>query len=274
VNNLLLGVIFCFLLLTHSVSYGASHPHNNNKPLRIAVSSNFSPVLSKILPSFIAESGIKSEIISGSSGTLYQQIMHGAPYDLFLSADHIHPQRLASDSLIIKNSLQTYTIGQLAFWTSNKQPNQNKNLQAFLSNYSNSTQKIAIANPKTAPYGYRAFETLNALKLWDNFKGKIITGINVNQTFQQIRSLSVPAGFVALSQLKINNLQGVIIPENLYSPILQKLVVLKSSKNIEAAKQFSTFLLRKDTQEKIAQYGYKKIHLQNTLSQKLSETSL
>ncbi|WP_426359978.1 molybdate ABC transporter substrate-binding protein [Pseudocolwellia sp. HL-MZ19] len=236
--------------------------NSNNKPLRIAVSANFSPVLTKLIPLFLNESGIDSEIISGSSGTLYQQILHGAPYDMFLSADDIHPQRLADADFIVAGSLHTYAIGQLAFWSASKDFSSEQDLSSLLLSYSNNTSnsaKIAMANPNTAPYGQRAFETLESLNLWNVFQNKLIIGINVSQTFQQVRSHAVGAGFVALSQLKINNLQGLTVPEALYNPIKQQLVILKNSKKIAAAQQLCAFLLKAKTQESISQYGYKKI---------------
>jgi len=240
----------------------------DSKPLRIAVSSNFSPVLTKLIPQFLNETGIQTEIISGSSGTLYQQILHGAPYDIFLSADDIHPKRLASGDFIVEGSLQTYALGQLAFWSakSSIKPDQKFSdvLLAHLIN-SNAPTKIAIANPKIAPYGQRAFETLESLNLFGSFEHKFIVGINVSQTFQQVRSHAVTAGFVALSQLKINNLQGLIVPESLYSPIKQQLVILKTSKKVTQAKQLSNFLLNAKIQDNIAKFGYKAVKTNDSI---------
>jgi molybdate transport system substrate-binding protein len=230
---------------------------NSTAPLRIAVSSNFSPVLAKLMPLFLNDTGIKTEVISGSSATLYQQILYGAPYDIFLSADETHPQRLASKSYIVENSLQTYAIGQLAFWSISPNVDPQQNLLTLLSNYLSTSSRIAIANPNTAPYGQRALETLKTLNLWDNFQDKTITGINVNQTFQQIRSRSVDAGFVALSQLRVNNLQGLVVPEKLYSPIKQQLVILKNSQKVINATKLSKFLLSPAIQKRLVQYGYK-----------------
>lgn len=268
-------ITFLSLLL---ISPSSLANKSNNKPLRIAVSANFSPVLTKLIPIFLGESGIHSEVISGSSGTLYQQILHGAPYDMFLSADDIHPQRLADADLIVAGSLQTYAIGQLAFWSANKNFSSEQDLSTILLSYSNSTSnsaRIAMANPKTAPYGQRAFETLESLNLWNNFKNKLIIGINVSQTFQQVRSHAVDAGFVALSQLEINNLKGLAVPETLYKPIKQQLVILKSSKKNAEAQQLSDFLLNAKTQESISQYGYKKIEISTSVeitSTPLSQT--
>lgn len=251
-----------YTLLSAAFASYSCMANDNNTPLRIAVSSNFSPVLAKIIPIFNSESGIKTEIISGSSGTLYQQILHGAPYDLFLSADDIHPQKLKQKSLIVPNSLTTYADGQLAFWSAiepifeNNVDNEQL-LKTTLSSYLDKSFRIAIANPNTAPYGQRAFEVLSALNLWQSFQQKLIVGINVNQTFQQIRSQAVTGGFVALSQLKINNLEGLTIPTNLYSPIKQQLVILKKSQQIAQANKLVIFLQQPKIQGLLAQYGYK-----------------
>lgn len=185
--------------------------------------------------------------------------MHGAPYDMFLSADDIHPNKLSEHSLIVKNSLQTYALGQLAFWSATETIKPKQNITYVLSQYIKNANRIALANPNTAPYGNRALETLQSLGLWQHFKNKVITGINVSQTFQQLRSGAVKGGFVALSQLKVNNLQGLTIPETLYTPIKQQLVILKRSKKINAAQKLMTFLQDKNTQKIIKSYGYKVI---------------
>lgn len=227
------------------------------QPLRVAVSANFSPVLIKLLPEFTHKHNIKVEVISGASGALYQQIIHGAPYDMFLSADDVHPNKLSENSLIVKNSLQTYALGQLAFWSAEEIIKPKQGIAYVLSQYIKNANRIALANPNTAPYGNRALETLQSLGLWQHFKNKVITGINVSQTFQQLRSGAVKGGFVALSQLKVNNLQGLTVPETLYTPIKQQLVILKRSNKMNAAQKLVTFLQDKNTQKVIKSYGYK-----------------
>jgi len=257
-----LAISFFIQAFTAPSSYASDN--SLTSPLRVAVSANFSPVLTKLIPEFIRKHNINVDIISGSSGTLYQQIMHGAPYDVFLSADDVHPNKLQENNRIIKGSRQTYALGQLAFWSTkpvtlpvNNEANTDTNRIQVLINTINNTTRIAIANPNTAPYGNRAFETLQNLGLWQKVSNNIITGINVSQTFQQLRSGSVQSGFVALSQLHINNLQGITIPETLYTPIKQQLVILKSSKQISAATVFTEFLQSNAVQQNIAHYGYK-----------------
>lgn len=242
---------------TTYLSEGTSTNIDNKKTLRVAVSANFSPVLTKLIPEFTRKHNIKINLISGASGMLYQQIMHGAPYDIFLSADDVHPKKLSEHSLTVKNSLQTYALGQLAFWSAEQTIEPKQNIAVILSMYKKNTDRIALANPNTAPYGNRAFETLQSLGLWQHFKNKAITGINVSQTFQQLRSGAVKGGFVALSQLKVNNLQGLTIPDALYTPIQQQLVILKRSKKIKAAQKLVIFLQNKNTQKIIKHYGYK-----------------
>lgn len=262
---LLISMILSYSASTHVCLANSSNPSSlatsftlskNIKPLRIAVSSNFAPVLSILLPEFIDKTGIKAEIISGASGALYQQIHFGAPFDLFLSADDVHPKRLQAASLVFPKSLTTYAIGQLAFWSSDKTFNAQHSLLSVLTTYRNNSSKIAIANPKSAPYGQRAVEVLQHLGFWQTFNKKIITGVNVNQTFQQIRSQSVNGGFVALSQLRLNKLKGIRVEQIYYQPIEQQLVILKNSKKIAQAKQFLNFLFDKNTQQRIEGFGY------------------
>ncbi len=221
--------------------------------LRIAVASNFAPIMHKLIPEFTQQTHINVDVISGASGALFQQIRHGAPYDIFLSADASRPLQLKKEQLIIQNSLKTYAIGKLAFWSATHPTSNQESLINTLKSY----PKIAISNPKTAPYGKAALEVLTHLDLVKKYKrNTLITGINVNQTFQQIRSKAVKGGFIALSQLKLNNLIGLDIPQQYYNPIKQQLVILKSSKQQSAAEEFINFLLSKKTQQNIASFGY------------------
>ena len=243
-----------------------AEPNTQTTPLRIAVASNFAPVLEKILPLFISETAIKTQIISASSGTLFLQIKHGAPFDIFLSADNIRPQKLLDDNLAVANSLQIYAIGQLAFWSANNHFSPSNNASSpltFLSPLATSTDRFAMANPELAPYGKAAKETLEHLALWENVKNKVVMGININQTFQQVRSKAVNSGLVALSQLKLNNLEGVTIPTSYHQAIEQQLVIIKSSTNVAQAQQFSAFLLKESTQALISEYGYQAIGQKN-----------
>jgi molybdate transport system substrate-binding protein len=130
---------------------------------------------------------------------------------------------------------------------------------------------FAIANPDIAPYGKAAKQTLQHLGLWHQYKNNLITGVNVNQTFAQIRSQAVSSGIVANSQLVINKLAGVVIPTSYHQPIEQQLVIVKNRNNIEHAKQLSKFLLSPKIQQKIVNFGYAKNEVIQPLKQPLAQ---
>ena len=221
-------------------------------PLRIAVASNFFPVLEKIIPQFTEQTQIKTQIISSATGALFLQIKHGAPFDVFIAADTKRPQQLKQAQLLIPNSVHTYAYGQLALWSAF---NESLTLTALANVLSQ--KRFAIANPKIAPYGKAAKEVLTHVNLWSMYKNKFIMGTNINQTFQQVRSKAVYAGIIANSQLRLNNLTGELIPETYYQPIEQQMGVLTRSKNVEAAKQFQQFLLSESVQQQLINYGYR-----------------
>lgn len=242
--------IFCLLLILSLSKPVLSKPvlSKPEQPLRIAVASNFTPSLKKLLVEFHQRTNIDTQVISGATGALFLQIKHGAPFDIFLAADSSRPKNLEQQQLVITNSRQTYALGQLALFSMNK--------QATLHDLTVIPLRFAIANPDTAPYGKAAKETLEYLQLWPDYQTKLIQGINVNQTFTQIRSQAVSSGLVANSQLVLNNLTGVVIPASYHKPIAQQLVIIKNSKNINKAKQLSDFLLSKSIQQQIISFGY------------------
>ena len=253
--TVLLKHIYLSLILLLALSTNSSFANNQNE-LRIAVAANFTPVLEKLLPDFHQKTGIQTQVISGASGAMFLQIKHGAPFDIFLSADSRRPQQLEQDGLILTNSRKTYALGQLALFSHAKFSHGKLTQLEQLHKVTNDSMRFAIANPRIAPYGKAAKETLQYLNLWKSYQKRLITGINISQTFNQIRSKSVNAGIVANSQLVLNNLTGVIIPSDHHQAIKQQLVILKRSINHQQAQQLSRFLLLPETQKVIASYGY------------------
>lgn len=241
-----LAIVIIWLALHASQALAAD---NQSRPLRIAVAANFAPALKLLLADLPNKDQIDYQIISAATGTLYQQIKHGAPFDLFLSADLTRPKLLEQDKLTLPESRKTYAYGQMALWSASQ------NLQS-LSVLNNYTGKLAIANPDTAPYGKAAQQTLQYLSLWPTLKKQLITGMNISQTFQQVRSQAVPIGLVAYSQLVINQHQGIVIPAQYYQPIAQQLVIIKSSQQLALAQQMSDFILQASSQKKLQQLGY------------------
>jgi len=246
---LILLILFTFSL---SLPSNIAFSKENSLPLRIAVASNFTPALKKLLIPFQQKTGITSQIISGSTGSLFLQIKHGAPFDVFISADSSRPAALEHAQLTLPNSRKTYAIGQLALYSINNSPTYLLQLDSL----QEIPRYFAIANPDTAPYGKAAKETFQHLGLWDKYQNSFIVGLNVNQTFSQLHSKSVPLGLIAHSQLVHNKMLGVVIPEQFHQKIEQQLVIIKSSKNIIQAKQLSDFLLSNSIQQQIASYGY------------------
>jgi len=236
------------LLLISTLLCTNSSFASSNSPLRIAVAANFTPVLKELLVEFNQKTNIETQLISGATGALYLQITHGAPFDIFLSADSVRPKLLEQQSFILPNSRKTYAIGQLALLSMNN--------KTQLDDLATPPNYFAIANPDIAPYGKAAKQTLQHLGLWNKYKNNLITGTNINQTFAQVRSQSVHSGLVANSQLVLNNLSGTVIPSSYHHPILQQLVIIKNRKNIEHAKRLSQFLLSPVVQQKIINFGY------------------
>ncbi len=243
----LLAVSFFCAASSHAQQDNHSSKGTPNKPLRIAVAANFTPVLKVLLQDFTLQTGIKTQIISGASGAMFLQIKHGAPFDVFLSADRQRPEQLEQAGFTLENSRITYAVGQLALYSSSM--NSLNELQI-------PPKRFAIANPDIAPYGKAAKETLEHLGLWETYENRLIKGINIGQTFMQLRSKSVADGIVAQSQLVLNGLSGVTIPSNYHQPIEQQLVIIKASKNHLQAKKLTKFLLSPSSQKLIVSYGY------------------
>ena len=262
---------------------------DNSKPLRIAVAANFTPVLKKLLKNFSKQTGIQSQIISGASGAMFLQIKHGAPFDIFLSADSRRPEQLEQAGYVVKNSRKTYAIGQLALYSSATIPDVSRNVkpighlslkekspieeQLVLEQLKNPPARFAIANPDIAPYGKAAKEVLTHLGLWQRYQSRLITGLNIGQTFAQLRSKAVTRGIVANSQLVLNNLPGLVIPSSYHQPIEQQLIIIRASKQQVNARKLSEFLLSAQSQKTIVSYGYAKNKQVNNAHEKLNELS-
>lgn len=236
--------------LTPNLALAFAHKTDKDSiTLRVAVASNFAPILEKIIPAFEKKTSVNVQLVSGASGTFYQQISHGAPFDIFLSADDLRPISLEEKELIIEESRVTYAVGQLALWSAIRDVSSVKAMEEEV-------KRFAIANPRIAPYGRAAKEAMIHFDVWQKLSPKLVTGINVGQTFQQIRSKAVDVGIVAQSQLVLNGYSGIVLPQKSHQPIKQQLVVLKSSKHSEQALLFSAYLLSIEIQEQISQFGY------------------
>ena len=224
--------------------------------VQVAVAANFSAPIEEIAKAFNKATGHQLKISTGASGKFYAQIKNGAPFQVFLSADEEKPAQLEKDGLAVQGSRFTYAIGKLVLWSADPAvvDVKGKVLER------NQFNKIAIANPKTAPYGEAAMETLNALKLKSLIEPKTVMGENISQTYQFVATGNAAIGFVALSQItKDNKLTGGsawVVPEKLYSPINQDAVLLVNGKDSAAARQLLVFLRGDESLKVIKSYGY------------------
>ncbi|KZN12858.1 hypothetical protein OA79_14050 [Marinomonas sp. TW1] len=220
--------------------------------LKLAVASNFINPIMSIAEDFNQETGHNLSVSFGSSGKLFAQIQHHAPYDVFLSADVQKPHTLVNKGLAQADSFAVYAKGKLALWAPTSF------ITEDMAEVLKMAKNIAIANPKLAPYGRAAQQSLQHLGIWPLVKHKLITGENIGQTYQFVRSGNVAYGFVALSQTLKDSTEGhiIAIPATFHEPILQAGVILSHSDKPTLARDFMAFLLRPDTQAKLQSFGY------------------
>jgi len=231
----------CLLFAFCSVSTQAS--------LKVAVASNFKVPLEAIASLYQQQYDQQIVISSGSTGTLYHQIKQGAPYDLFLSADSQRAKLIEQSSVGIKGSRFSYAQGQIAFWFPQHEGDVD---ESTLLNFKG---RMAIANPKLAPYGLASQQALQHVKRWSTFS--YIKGTNISQAYQFIDTGNIRAGFVAYSLLlQKGESHYYLIPSQYYPAILQQGVMLSHSKNKIALQHFVDFLQSSAIQQLIRSKGY------------------
>lgn len=222
----------------------------------VAVASNFTAPMQKIAAQFEKDTGHKAELSFGATGKFYAQISNGAPFGVLLAADSTTPEKIAKEGKGDAASRFTYAIGKLVLWSKDAGYVDDKGevLQK------NDFRHIAIANPKVAPYGLAAEQTLNKLGLLDAIKPKFVQGENIGQTYQFAATGNAQLGFVALSQVmedgNIKSGSAWIVPADMHEPIRQDAIVLNNAKDNEAAKALMTYLKGDKARAIINSYGY------------------
>lgn len=225
--------------------------------VQVAVASNFVSPLKVIKAQFEKATGHRILIISGSTGKLFAQVKHGAPFDLLLAADAMRPRILEEEGFAVPGSRFTYAMGRLTLWSANPNQIHGEGAEIFQHQTFN---HLAMANPKTAPYGRAALQTLKNLGVWEQVRGKIVQGENIGQAFQFLATGNAALGFVALSLAldPKNKIKGSRwdVPSNLYDPIYQDLVLLKRAQDNPAALALMNFIHGPAARKTIADYGY------------------
>jgi len=230
------------------VIHNSDLAQQSNTPLNIAVASNFKATTQYIGEQFSHAFGIPVNISSASTATLYQQILRGAPFDIFLSADAKHVQLLLEKGRVEQQSGFVYAQGQLVFWQPKAQQVVSEN------DFIKYDGRLAIANPKFAPYGIAAQETLQANNKWGS--QQYVQGNNINQTYQFVESGNVPAGLVSYAAVVQKHQKNyIIISQKWYQPIKQVGIIL-NNKRLEESDLFRQFLLSDSIQLYIKSQGY------------------
>lgn len=222
-----------------------------NATAYIAVAANFSRPMQALTRQFERATGYVVRSSAASTGTLYAQIMHGAPYDAFLSADAARPRRLEDNGRAVAGSRFTYAVGELVLWAPRRDSVDAQTLAR------DGFDHLAIANPQTAPYGAAAEQTLRALGLWHKLVSRIVRGESINQAYQFVVSGNAQLGFVARSQLP-PAADGARwpVPQKFYAPLAQQAVLLQHGRDDPAARAFLAYL-KNAARPLIARFGYR-----------------
>ena len=232
-----------------------SYKHCLAGELHIGVASNFLLPMNAIKQTFESENNTKIFLSSGSSGSLYSQIINGAPLDIFLSADQVLPKKLENTTKGIKGTRFTYATGKLLLFSTNKDLF-NFTFPNII--FSKKIKYIGLGNPKYVPYGMAAKEVLKSLKVFNRLEKKIILSKNVNQVFLMNYYGNLDVGFIAKSDFIIKNKKGKVwdIPQEFYSPINQDAILLEYGEKKPEAKIFLKFLSSKKVRDKLSSFGY------------------
>ncbi|WDT84594.1 molybdate ABC transporter substrate-binding protein [Alteromonas sp. 009811495] len=250
--------------------------------LNVAVAANFAKPLQFFANQFSQITGIETRITVSSSGTLYAQLQHGAQFDVFLSADRQRPIALAESGVVHTENVVNYAQGQLAFVYRTSDFTQVPDALSELVLSAMSMGKVAMANPKLAPYGDAAKDVLDTLNLYNDMQTHRVIGKNVLQTYQFFTTNNVSGAFVAYSltpvvmQEQDKNIGTFLVPSSLHKPIVQSLAINSRVKaqlvpnrfnelpfnksdalmRVSASNLFVQYLLSDKVQAQLNEWGY------------------
>ncbi|WP_200977764.1 molybdate ABC transporter substrate-binding protein [Echinicola sp. 20G] len=241
------------LLSTCLLLFSCQSP--KNRPLNIATAANMQFAMKALIEDFSLQTGIECEMVTSSSGKLTAQIIEGAPYDIFVAANMKYPKAIF-DAGLGEKSPQIYALGKLVLWSAKEE----KHIDLTESTWS-TVSHIAVANPKTAPYGEAAIHALQQLEIYDELENKLVFGESISQTNQFILSGVAELGFTAMSVVKSPAMKSkgawIKVPDSLYQSIEQGVILIKKEEgNSENASKFYEFLFSQKAHEILKEYGY------------------
>jgi len=223
----------------------------------VAVATNFAEVIEELETMFEAATDHTLTVTTGSTGKLYAQIKNGAPFDVFLAADHARPERLEAEGDAVPGSRFTYAIGQIVLWSPDPDAVAAEGVATLKTR---DLESLAIANPDLAPYGLAAKQTLQHYGLWDDLSDRLVMGQNIGQTFSVVAASITKLGFVAKAYVLSprNDRPGSRwdVPIEAYDPIRQDAVILKRAEEKPAAQAFADFLRSDEARAVIKRFGY------------------
>jgi molybdate transport system substrate-binding protein len=233
--------------------------------VNVAVAANFVSTFTLLKAQFEASSGHTLKISSGSSGRFYAQIKNGAPFHVFFSADQSTPQRLEAEGLVVAGSRLTYAVGALVLWSANPGLVVDGVLDGAQVLQGGEFNKLALANPRLAPYGVAALDVLTALALREATRSRWVQGENIAQTYQFVSTGNADVGFVALSQIRLSQLRegeamrgaAWLIPAELYRPIMQDAGLLRRGETNQAAQALLRYVRGAEARVIIEANGYR-----------------
>ena len=226
--------------------------------IAIAAASDLNFALKDLIAEHEKATGNHVKLSLGSSGNFYAQIQNGAPFDLYFSADIGYPKKLEEAGLTVPGSMYRYAVGRIVLWTNHtSRRDVSKGLEILRDR---SVKKIAIANPKHAPYGRAAVAAMQHFKVYDDAKERLVLGENISQAAQFIESGACDVGIIALSLALAPTMKagGTYweIPSEAHPPLEQGAAILKSSKQQKTAQQFLEFMQGAQGQEIMTRYGF------------------
>lgn len=226
--------------------------------ITIAAASDLNFAFKEIVAEYEKTTANHVRLTLGSSGNFFAQIQNGAPFDLYFSADIAYPRKLEEAGLTVPGSLYQYAVGRIVMWTGHE--SHIDVTQGFEALRAPTVKKIAIANPKHAPYGRAAVAAMEYFKVYDQVKDKLVLGENIAQATQFVESGAADVGIIALSLALAPPMQAAghywEIPADAYPPIEQGAVMLMGGKNQKSAKAFLSFIQGTEGQTMMKRYGF------------------
>jgi len=250
---LIIGLVLLIIVVNISYNFYKGNKLDEEDYINIGAASDLRFAFEEMGELFEHKTGTKVIFQFGSSGNIAQQIAHGAPIDLFASANRHFVEDLISKDILIEETKAIYGIGRIVLAINKKENIKGNNLQDLLTE----THKIAIANPSHAPYGLAAKEALESLGLWDQLEEKFVYGENISQAMQFVQSGNAPVGIIALSIANVPEIEYTIIDDKLHNPLVQMLAVVKDSPKREEAIAFANLVKSAEGRLIMEKYGFK-----------------